>query len=221
MFEDLDPFTASPGELLACVVDVEPGLFVQSVLLMVDPSTLCVDDAITYLQVHERVAAWWSSLQASALVAAASPVRMVQEFTLLDPRPGHDEERMVRIEDAIREEVAAAVRWSPATAQHRIDAARLLAGPLAATREALSLGEISTGHVAVVVEAAGRVPQDRQDALQARVLPVARRGTLSMTRAAAKRAVLAIDATGSAAAGWRPGAPDRSTSWTERVTLSV
>ncbi|MDI1288607.1 MAG: DUF222 domain-containing protein, partial [bacterium] len=90
----------------------------------------------------------------------------------------------------------AALRWSPVTAQHRIDTARLLAGPLRPTHEALALGEITSGHVAVLVEAAGRVPEDRLDDLQRRLLPVARRGTLSATRAAARRAVLAIDADG-------------------------
>ena len=77
-------------------------------------------------------------MQAEVLVAAASPERMVEEYTLLVP--GSDEERTVRIEDAVREEVAAAVRWSPSTAQQRIDTARLLAGPLAATRSGAGVG---------------------------------------------------------------------------------
>lgn len=196
MFEDINPFTASAAELLACVGDLEPGPFVMSVLLMIDRSAMSGDDAVTFLQVHERVASWWSAVQAEALVAAASPERMVEEFTLLDRRPGHDEERSIRIEDAVREEVAAALRWSTATTQHRIDTARLLSGPLVATADALAMGEISTGHVAVIVEAAGRVPDDRLADLQRRMLPVARRGTLSATRTAARRAVLAIDADG-------------------------
>ena len=209
MFEDIDPFTASPAELLAQVADLEPGPFVMSVLLMIDRAALNGDDAITFLQVHERVTAWWASLQTDALVAAASPSRLIDEFTLLDPRPGHDEERTIRIEDAIREELAAAVRWSLSAAQHRIDSARLLAGPLAETRLALARGEITAGHVAVVVEAAGRLPGrfaeegvEREQfahacaGLQTRVLPIARRGTLSSTKAAARRAVLAIDAEG-------------------------
>ncbi len=205
MFDDIDLLIASPAELLESVADMEPGLLAMSVLMMIDPSQLDAEDAITFLQAHERISAWWASVQARAIVAAASPERLVDEFTLLDPRPEHDEERTIRIEDAVREELAAAVRWSPAMAQDRIDSARLLAGPLRATHESLSLGEITSGHVSVIVEAACRLPGRFDDAeqfeaacsrLQDRVLPCARRGTLSSTRAAARRAVLAIDAEG-------------------------
>jgi hypothetical protein len=206
---DIDPFTASPRELLASVADVEPGPFAMAILLMIDRSRLTADDAITFLQVHERVTSWWASIQAEALVAAATPERMVDEFTILEPDSSRDEERTIRIQDAVREEVGSALRWSGASAQSRIDAARLLHGPLVTTRDALGRGEITSGHVNVIVEAARRLPgvwspDDAEarafatacDALQRRVLPVARRGTLSMTRQAANRAVLAIDAEG-------------------------
>lgn len=209
MFETIDPFTATPAELLAEISDMEPCSLGMSVLLMIDRSKLTAEDAITFLQVHERVAAWWASFQTDALVAAASPERMVEEFTLLDPRPDHDEERTIRIEDAVREEVAAALHWSPATTQSRIDTARLLAGPLRETNEALALGDITTGHVAAIVEEVRRLPgfwrrteDERTEfasacaSLESAVLPVARRGTLARTRAAARRAVLRIDAEG-------------------------
>jgi hypothetical protein len=75
------------------------------------------------------------ALQADALVAVASADRVVDEFALIDPVSS--EERRIRIEDAVREEVAAALRWSPSMAQARIDQARLLAGPLDQVREAL------------------------------------------------------------------------------------
>ena len=205
----IDPFTASPRELLSSVVDIEPGPFAMAILLMIDRSRLSADDAITFLQVHERVASWWGSIQAEALVAAASPDGMVDEFTILEPDSSRDEERTIRIQDAVREEVSSALRWSASAAQSRIDAARLLHGPLVTTRDALARGEISAGHVSVIVEAARRLPgvwsvDDANartfatacDALQRRVLPVARRGTLSMTRQAANRCVLTIDAEG-------------------------
>ena len=206
---DIDPFTASPRELLASVEDIEPGPFALAILLMIDRSRLSGDDAITFLQVHERVTSWWASIQAEALVAAASPERVVDEFTILDPDDARAEERTIRIQDAVREEVSAALRWSPSTTQGRIDTARLLHGPLVTTREALARGEITAGHVNVIVEAARRLPglwstdtgdgqefADHCQALQQRVLPIARRGTLSMTRQAANRCVLTIDAAG-------------------------
>jgi hypothetical protein len=187
MFDDIDPFTCAPGELLARAVGLEPGYLAMSILGMVDAAALDPEDALTYVDLHQRQSAWWAAKQVEALVAVASPERRVDEYTILGP--DSEEERTIRIEDAVREEVAAAVRWLPATAQRRIDSARLLAGPLAATRAALSLGEITVGHVDVLVEAAGRLPgrHARDDAergvfaaacreLERRVLPVARRG---------------------------------------------
>ena len=167
------------------------------------------DTALTRLQGIEADIAALHAEQARLLVLVASSAPVVQELLVLDRRPGHDDERVIRIEDAAREEIAAALRWSTATAHARIDQARLLAGPLAETAAALAAGEISLGHVAVIADGARRfghrwssLPAERAtfiDAcrrLQQRVLPTARRGTLSMTRRAVNRAVLAIDAAG-------------------------
>ena len=167
----------------------------------------------------EREIARLQALQADALVAVATADRVVDEFALIDPVS--ESERLVRVEDAVREEVAAALRWSPATADRRIQTARLLAGTLGEARQSLAEGQISMGHVAVLVEAAGRLPgaaerhrrgrDGRPDAravaaeaeftaacaeLQRWVLPTARRSTVARTRQAARRAVLAIDADG-------------------------
>jgi hypothetical protein len=163
--------------------------------------------SIDRLREIEQEIARLHALQADVLVAVASADRVLDEFVLLDRLT--DEERTILIEDAVREEVAAALRWSPSTAHRRIQAARLLAGPLAATKSALAVGDVTPGHVSVIVEAADRLPgrHGRSDderaafseacrSLELRVLPIARRGTLSMTRAAARRAVLCIDAAG-------------------------
>ena len=210
----LDPFSATPGELLRSVADLAPGPYLQSVLMMVDRSTLDPEDALLFLQLHDRVASWWAGLQAEALVAAADPTPRVDEYLVLDPRPDHHEERLVRIHDAAREEVAVSLRMSPATAQHRIDHARLLAGPLAGTRAALELGEITPRHAAIICDAALRlssrlaavVPDASEAALaafgrdchslEATTLRVARRADLSRTRRAATRAVERVDAEG-------------------------
>ena len=207
----IDPFRASPGELLASVADAAPGPMTMSVLLMVDRSRLSAEHALLFLQVHERVSAWWQSLQAEALVAVAAPEPRIDEFLVLDPRPDHDEERTVRIADAVREEIAAALRLSPATAQQRIDTARLLAGPLAATAESLELGEITAAHVAVIVQEIERLSSrlDRDPratarfaahcrAVQKRVLPIAGRSTVARTRRAAAAWVERIDRAGQA-----------------------
>ena len=163
----------------------------------------------------EREIARLQALQAAALVAVASPSRTMDEYVLWGARS--DEERLIRIEDAAREEVAAALRWSLPGAQNRIDVARLLHGPLGETAAALKAGDIAWSHVAVIAEQARRLPGALQSTafagpltdpsadaeftaacaeLQRRVLPTAIRSTASATKQAARRAVLAIDAEG-------------------------
>ncbi|MDO8309742.1 MAG: DUF222 domain-containing protein [Actinomycetota bacterium] len=199
-----DILSGTVGDLLAFVASMEPGPFAQSILLGIDAMTLSPEDALAYTREHRRVASWWASLETRALVAAASGHRRVEEILVLDPVS--DSERTVRIADAVREEIAAALRLSPVTAQQRIDTARLLAGPLRATHAALAAGEVSPSHVSVIVEAAARLDgvweadgpnadtfRESCAALEARVLPVARRSTPGMTRAAARRAVLVVD----------------------------
>ena len=151
------------------------------------------DEAISRLQDLERDFARLHALQADLLVIAASPERCVDEYLVLDPRADHDEQRRVRIADAVREEIAAALHWSPAATQAKID--RLLGGSLRRTKDALVAGTISIQHAAVISESAERVPEHCEE-LQDRLLAVAERSTVACTRRAASRAVLAIDAAG-------------------------
>ncbi len=167
------------------------------------------DAAIAGLQRLERLLSRLHALQSELLVAAASPEPRIDEFMVLDPRPDRHEERLVRISDAVREEISAALRWSPSTTAGRIDSARLLADPLLRTRDALRRGLIGPGHAAAIVDAAARLPgrlgtaaEDREGfaractELQRRLLPVAERGTIAQVRSAGRRAVVAIDAEG-------------------------
>ena len=222
-----DPFTDSPSVILDQVCDVEPGLFVASILEMLDPSSLNARDAVRYLQVHERVASWWASRQSVALVAAAGRVPSTQEFVLLDRLS--QTERVVRIAELARDDIAAALRWGPMSTQSRIDQARLLAGPLTATHQALSLGEITPVHVRILTESAQRLstwseleraihnltltdsPENQLAevlaqvafdadclALQGRVLPTARCQGFTRTKTKANRCIDSIDACGQA-----------------------
>jgi hypothetical protein len=197
----------TPGGLLGMLAGMRPSALVLDALMTIDRAALSDVDAVAFLQVHQRVAAWWAAVGLEAVIPAAAAEPLVEEFTLLVP--GSDEERRIRIADVRREELGAALRLPAATAQDHIDTARLLAGPLAATAAALAAGEVTDRHVAVIVEAAGRLPgrgmrTDTERAafttacadLERRVLPTAARATVSMTRAAARRAVLAIDAAG-------------------------
>ncbi len=229
VFEGLgfDPFVDAPSVLLDRVCDLEPGLFVQSVLEMLDVAALSPRDALRYLQVHDRVTSWWASHQAAALIAAAGATPTVEQFVVLD-RLG-DTEREVRIAELARDEVAAALRWGPVSTQSRIDQARLLTGPLAATQTALSLGEITAVHVRLITEAAQRLstwdaleqathnanrtdtPQNQRALTQARivftadclvlqqgVLPTARAQGYSRTKSRANKVIDVIDAHGQA-----------------------
>ncbi len=222
-----DPFTDSPSVILDHVCDLEPGSFLQSVLLMLNPASLSASDALRYLQAHERVTSWWASRQSAALIAAAGRTLSVEEFVLLDRLCGT--EREVRISERARDEVAAALRWGPVTTQSRIDQARLLTGPLASTHTALSLGEITAAHVRLITEAAQRLSTwdaldqaihnaNRKDAaenqralakaqvafnadcvaLQQGVLPTARTQGYSRTKSRANKAIEVIDAQGQA-----------------------
>ena len=117
---------------------------------------LSPEDAVAYLQVHERCRSWWESQQVPAMVAAAEAAPRVDEYRLLVQ--GSDEERLVRVEDAIREELACALRMSASTMQAEIDTTRLLAGPLAETGRAWELGQVTRRHVAVIADAVRRLP---------------------------------------------------------------
>ncbi|MBK9739974.1 MAG: DUF222 domain-containing protein [Actinobacteria bacterium] len=197
----------TPAELLGMLAGMRPSALVLDALMTIDRVALSDVDAVAFLQVHQRVAAWWAAVGLEAIIPAAAAEPLIEEFTLLVP--GSEEERRIRIADVRREELGAALRLPAATAQDRIDTARLLAGPLAATAAALAAGAVTDRHVAVIVEAAGRLPgrgmrDDTERAafttacadLERRVLPTAARATVPMTRGAARRAVLAIDAAG-------------------------
>jgi len=174
--------------------------------------------AVDDLQQLERCIAELESLRADLLVEAADPEPRVEEFTV-ESADGRDRRtpRRVQIEDAVREEIAAALRWSPAHAGAMINDARQLHAYLPATLDALRKGAISARHASVLAEwscrlsarhaigplaeadaksDADRVYAQMCGAFEERVLRVARRGTVAQTRAAAKRTLASLDAAG-------------------------
>jgi hypothetical protein len=196
----------SVHDRLTALASARPTASAMSELASIDPVMLRGEDAITWLQAHERLTSWWASLQAPAIVRAAGAeryeARVVAGIDILGERATGS----VTIADAVREELAAALRLSPATAQARIDSARLLCGPLNATHIAQSEGRITPSHVTIIVSAAARLRgvwdddeatraafNDTCARLQRRVLPVAMRSTLAHTRRAAKHAAIAVD----------------------------
>jgi len=167
-------------------------------------------DAVDDLQRLERCVAHLEAVRADLLVEAADPEPRIEEFTVesADGKQCH-RPRTVVIEDAVREEIAAALHWSPNLAGSLIGDARQLHAHLPGTLEALRSGAISGRHASVLAEWSGRLSThdvnepDAQaayarmcEAFEERVLRVARRGTVAQTRAAAKRAVTRLDAAG-------------------------
>ncbi len=196
----------SVHDRLTALASARPTASAMSELASIDPVTLRGEDAITWLQAHERLTSWWASLQAPAIVRAAGAERYEARVVAGIDVLGERATGSVTIADAVREELAAALRLSPATAQARIDSARLLCGPLNATHIAQSEGRITPSHVTIIVSAAARLRgvwdddeatraafNDTCDRLQRRVLPVAMRSTLAHTRRAAKHAAIAVD----------------------------
>lgn len=169
-------------------------------------ATRAIDD----LQRLERCIARLEAVRADLLVEAADPVPRVEEFTV-ESADGQDRRspRIVQVEDAVREEISAALRWSPVKTGMLIEEARHLHAHLPATLAALRGGVISGRHASVVAEWSRRLSArdatgpDAEHlysqvcaAFEERVLRVARRKTVAQTRAAAKRTLASLDAAG-------------------------
>ena len=212
----LDEWACVDAGVLERLAGLCPDASVVARLAGVDRAVMSPEDAVTFTVVAERAMSWLASLQDDAILAAGSGHTQVQELLVLDPRPDRYGERHVRIEDVIREEIAAATRWSLNRAHDRLVQARLLAAGLPQTRQAQAQGRITPAHVQVLVQQARRLPcaaevlagdatdSERTQFLEAceefeqRVLRPAEHGTVGQARTAARRAVLAIDGEGEA-----------------------
>jgi hypothetical protein len=162
-----------------------------------------VDDLLDDLMRLQLLRAQAAALEADLLVRIAGATERTRQVAVADPVTGV--ERLLTITDEAREEIAA-LRRSPSAAHDQLVDARLLAGPLSTTRDALAAGHISEAHVRVICEQARRMlrsvrPDDdpaRFDtacrALQDRVLSAAEDLTPGQTRSLARKAVERIDA---------------------------
>ncbi len=184
-------------------------------LLTADATT--ADTAIEALERVQRLQAHLEAVTADLLVTAADPEPQVERFTVESP-DGTDRRtpRTIVIEDAVREEIAAVLRWTPAQAGSQIHRARTLHNDLPETLAALRAGHISARHAIVITDTAEQLSTRNApgadvlgspaaiayrracSTLQSRLLPIAARSTVPATRAAAKRALARIDADGAA-----------------------
>ncbi len=117
-----------------------PGILTLNGLVGINPATLSRGGRIDYLAALERQSAWLQALLQRAIIAVAGEAPSVAE-NMWDG-----------IDDAEREDVAAALRLSGNTAQMRIDVARTLVNHLPNTCSALAMGEISSAHATVIAK---------------------------------------------------------------------
>jgi hypothetical protein len=184
-------------------------------LLDAEPEELGGGAALEYLIELQRAQSRLAALEARALVVVTGRHRRERHVTVDDGATGREMD--LTIVDEVREEIAAALHRSPGAVHDQLVTARLLAGPLSETRDALADGRISAQHARAIAEQARRLSTSHvachqppeadtlDDAvdrrrftadcatLQARVLPSAARTTPSKTRARARRIVAALD----------------------------
>lgn len=115
-----------------------PGIETLTSLLLIDPFLLAQPARIDYLAALERQTSWLQAAMQRAIVAVAGE------------EPSRNEEIWGGVDDAEREDVAAALRLSGSSAQMRIDVARTLVNHLPNTCSALASGEISPSHATVI-----------------------------------------------------------------------
>ena len=117
----------------------------------------------------------------TALLAAAVDLAQAQEDV-----PGPSEARDIPLR-SIAAQIGAVLRVSDRTVQRHLSDASVLAGSFPATLAALAAGEISRGHVSVIVEAGLPIDDDEvRSVYEAAVLDVARRETPGRLKPAAR-----------------------------------
>ena len=121
------------------------GIDALSQLVAISPLSLDRAGRVDYLSALEKQTAWLQALMQTAIIAVAGD------------EPSPTESMWSGVDDAEREEVAAALRLSGNTAQLRIDVARTLTNHLPATCAALATGEISTAHANVIARESAEI----------------------------------------------------------------
>ena len=128
------------GARVLSLLKAFPGIETLSGLVAIDPNTLNQSGRIDFLSALERQSAWLQAVMQRAIIAVAGA------------QSSPPEKIWDGIDDAEREDVAAALRLSGSTAQMRIDVARTLINHLPNTCSALAMGDISASHATVIAK---------------------------------------------------------------------
>ena len=126
------------AQKVAQLLRARPGITSLTALLEIDPFCLGQPARIDYLAALERQSSWLQAAMQRAIVAVAG-----QE-------PSQNNDIWGGVDDAEREDIAAALRLSGSSAQMRIDVARTLVNHLPNTCSALASGEISPSHATTI-----------------------------------------------------------------------
>ena len=185
----------------------EPGAEIIHQLARYDVHTLTPYEQVALLRALDKQRHWLDALQQPVIAAVAGE---------RDP-DGHDWGR---------EEVAAALRLSKATAARRIGTARNLSSVLIRTLDALARGQISYWHAAELAARCERLPVDIALTVESLALPKAvgddtRPGEgLAAFRTTVARAVIQADPEHVRANLKAARADRRVTSWTDETTAT-
>jgi hypothetical protein len=203
-------------------------------LLAIDPADLTADEALTALQELQRARGQVDALEAELLVRAAGATRVVRDV-LVESADDDRPPRRVTMVDEVVDEIAAVLHRPVSSVQQSLGTARLLHGPLRATRTALAEGHITLDHARAIASQADRMlalplgadPRCDEDfvrkcgLLEGRSLPHARRETAVETRQRARRVVASIDASGARMRRQRARCTRDVQSWGEDDGLGV
>jgi Domain of unknown function (DUF222)/HNH endonuclease len=183
MFEHVPPVSevdvlACPDPVAAELATTVPRADDMSALLLLDPDALSDAGRIDLLVAYERHIALLQAAQQQVLAS-------------LDGRALDWSGK--KIIDYTREQVGAALRLSPGTAERRLAVARTLADRLPATLDLLRAGQITYLHAMKLAEAVTAFDDQTTAKIEQRVLARAADQTLSQFGASLRRAVIAVD----------------------------
>jgi Domain of unknown function (DUF222) len=183
MFEYAPPLTevdvlTSPDPVAAELATTQPRADDMAALLLLDPDAVSDAGRIDLLVAFERHIALLQAAQQQVLAS-------------LDGRALDWSGK--KLIDYTREQVGAALRLSPGTAERRLAVARTLADRLPATLELLGAGQITYLHAMKLAEAVTPFDDQTTAKIEDRVLARAAEQTLSQFAASLRRAVIAAD----------------------------
>jgi hypothetical protein len=135
-------------QLVSQLLTAAPGIDTLASLFAIDPYDLPAAARIDYLSALERQMSWLQAMMQRAIVAVAGE------------EGSKSEDIFTGVDDAEREDVAAALRMSTGSAQIRIDVARTLVNHLPNVCSALAMGEISPAHATVIARESASAIRD-------------------------------------------------------------